>query len=39
MSTALFPHSRTVLIFSAILKPLYQTLEARSRAMALGATR
>ncbi|AEO55819.1 hypothetical protein MYCTH_2300045 [Thermothelomyces thermophilus ATCC 42464] len=29
----LFPHSRIVLIFSPILKALYQTLEARSRTM------
>jgi len=29
----LFPHARIVLIFSPILKALYQTLEARSRTM------
>ncbi|KAK4033276.1 transmembrane protein 53 [Parachaetomium inaequale] len=29
----LFPHARFVLIFSPILKTLYQTLEARSRTM------
>lgn len=29
----LFPHARVVLIFSPILKALYQTLEARSRTM------
>jgi hypothetical protein len=29
----LFPHSRVVLIFSPILKALYQTLESRSRTM------
>ncbi|KAL2159061.1 hypothetical protein VTH06DRAFT_2820 [Thermothelomyces fergusii] len=29
----LFPHSKIVLIFSPILKALYQTLEARSRTM------
>ncbi|KAL2262654.1 hypothetical protein VTK26DRAFT_579 [Humicola hyalothermophila] len=29
----LYPHARVVLIFSPILKALYQTLEARSRSM------